>query len=152
YSVSLMATVVTVQIIGHGEDEERRVERANAAARAINWFQHVEDCCSRFDPCSELRRISERIGSPVIVSSTTLELVRFALALAEETGGAFDPTVGYAMVERGFDRNYRTGDTVDAVRAVPATYRDVEVNAVNSTIMLHRPLQLDLGAIAKGFA
>jgi thiamine biosynthesis lipoprotein len=152
HSASLMATVVTVQIIGHGEDEQRRVERANAAARAINWFQHVEDCCSRFDPCSELRRIGERIGAPVVVSRTTLEVVRFALALADETGGAFDPTVGYAMVDRGFDRNYRTGDTVEAVRAVPATYRDVEVDVTRSTITLHRPLQLDLGAVAKGFA
>jgi thiamine biosynthesis lipoprotein len=148
----MMGTVVSITLIGHGETESRRLERANAAARAISWFQQVEDCCSRFDPCSELRRISERIGAPVVVSATTLEVVRFALALANETGGAFDPTVGYMMVERGFNRNYRTGDIVEPVRAMPASYRDVEVDAINSTITLHRPLQLDLGAVAKGFA
>jgi thiamine biosynthesis lipoprotein len=148
----MMGTVVTIEVIGHGETDERRAERANAAARAIDWFQRVEDCCSRFDPCSELRRISERIGAPVRVHATTLEVVRFALALADETGGAFDPTVGDAMVERGFDRHYRTGEAVTVTRGVPATYRDVEVDAANATITLHRQLQLDLGAVAKGFA
>jgi FAD:protein FMN transferase len=152
HSTAMMGTVVTIELIGHGETEQHRTERANAAARAANWFQHVEDCCSRFDPCSELCRISERIGSPFMVSTTTLEVVRFALALAEETGGAFDPTVGYVMVERGFDQNYRTNEQVEHVRALPATYRDVELDASNATITLHRPLQLDLGAIAKGFA
>jgi thiamine biosynthesis lipoprotein len=148
----MMGTVVTIELIGHGETELGRAERANAAARAANWFQHVEDCCSRFDPCSELCRISERIGSPFVVSTTTLEVVRFALALAEETAGAFDPTLGYAMVERGFDQNYRTKEPVEHVRAGPATYRNVELDASNATITLHRPLQLDLGAVAKGFA
>lgn len=147
-----MGTVVTIEVIGHGETAAHRAERAQAAERAISWFQHVEDCCSRFDPCSEIRRISERIGFPASISTTTLELVRFALALADETGGAFDPTVGYAMVDRGFDRHYRTGDVVEPVRACPATYRDVELDAENATITLHRPLQLDLGAVAKGFA
>ncbi|MGH7615994.1 MAG: FAD:protein FMN transferase, partial [Gemmatimonadaceae bacterium] len=105
---------------------------------------------------SELRRLSEHVGEPVLVSATTLEAVRFALALAEDTDGAFDPTVGHAMAARGFDRNHRTGERVAVANAVAnaenATYRDVEIDAVGSTITLHRPLQLDLGAVAKGLA
>jgi thiamine biosynthesis lipoprotein len=88
----------------------------------------------------------------VRVSATTREVVRFALALAEETGGAFDPTIGHAMVERGFDRHYRSGETVAAVKALPASYRDVEIDDGAETITLHRELQLDLNAVAKGFA
>jgi thiamine biosynthesis lipoprotein ApbE len=38
--------------------------------------------------------------------------VEFAVAVAEESSGAFDPTVGIDMEKRGFDREYRTGDTV----------------------------------------
>jgi thiamine biosynthesis lipoprotein len=152
HTTSMMGTVVSIEVVGHGETVERRSERANAVARAVNWIQHVEDCCSRFDPCSELRRISERIGAPVKVSATTLEVVRFAMALAEETGGAFDPTIGHSMVERGFDRHYRSGEVVAAVHALPASYREVELDVSASTITLHRELQLDLGAVAKGFA
>jgi thiamine biosynthesis lipoprotein len=152
HSASMMGTVVTIEVVGHGETEQRRGERANTVARAVNWFQHVEDCCSRFDPSSELRRISERIGWPVVVSATTLEVLRFALALAQETEGAFDPTIGGAMVERGFDTHYRTGETVNALHDGRATYRDVELDAVNARVTLHRNLQLDLAAVAKGFA
>lgn len=152
HSASLMGTVVTIEIIGHGEDDQRRADRANAIARAIAWFQHVEDRCSRFDADSEVRLVGERVGVPVAVSTTTFEAVRFALALAEETGGAFDPTVGHAMVERGFDRHHRTGETVAVAPADTATYRDVEIDAANATITLHRPLQLDLGSVAKGLA
>jgi thiamine biosynthesis lipoprotein len=146
-----MGTVVTIEVIGHGETEARRADRAEAVARAVEWFQHVERCCSRFDPESELRQLSDHVGVPVAASATTLEAVRFALALADETGGAFDPTVGHAMVARGFDTNYRTGESV-TVTADISTYRDVELNANAMTITLHRPLHLDLGAVAKGLA
>jgi len=152
HSASLMGTVVTIEVVGHGGDAPGGVARADAVGRAIAWFQHVEDCCSRFDSHSEVRQLSDQIGVPVRVSATTLEAVQFALALADETGGAFDPTIGNAMVERGFDRNYRTGERVSVAASAHATYRDVEVDAVNATITLHRPLQLDLGAVAKGLA
>ena len=150
-----MGTVVTIEVVGHGGDASGvpgRVARADAVGRAIAWFQHVEDCCSRFDSRSEVRQLSDRIGVPVPVSTVTLEAVQFALALAEETDGAFDPTIGIAMVERGFDRNYRTGERVSVAPADAATYRDVEVDEANATITLHRPMQLDLGAVAKGLA
>src|SRR5262249_15397353 len=68
------------------------------------------------------------------------------------TGGAFDPTIGTPMVERGFDRHYRTGERVSVAQASAATYRDVEVDESNATITLHRPLQVDLGAVAEGLA
>src|SRR5262249_49751644 len=129
HSAGLMGTVVSIEVIGHGETEARRADRAETVARAIAWFQHVERCCSRFDPESELRQLSEHVGVPVSVSATTLEAVRFALALADETDGAFDPTVGHAMVARGFDTNYRTGESVTVAAASTATYRDVELNA-----------------------
>lgn len=147
-----MGTVVTIEVVGHGEDDGRRAARSSAVARAIAWFQQIEDCCSRFDPRSELRLLSDRVGVPVVVSATTFEAVRFALALADETGGAFDPAVGHAMVTRGFDRHHRTGDTVTVTSTETATYRDVEIDAATSAITLHRPLQLDLGAVAKGLA
>src|SRR5262249_19729708 len=77
---------------------------------------------------------------------------RFALELAAETDGAFDQTIGNAMVEHGFATNYRTGERITAIHALPASYVDVELDTVNATITLHRDLQLDLGAVAKAFA
>jgi thiamine biosynthesis lipoprotein len=85
--------------------------------------------------------------------------VQFAVAVAEETDGAFDPTVGGAMEARGFDRHYLTRERVSRVWRIPGdapgsavTYRDVELDAERHTIRLRRPLMLDLGAVAKGLA
>jgi FAD:protein FMN transferase len=88
------------------------------------------------------------------VSTILYHAVQFALAVAEESEGAFDPTVGYAMEERGFNREYRTGQMVqtplDSNRSV--SYRDVQIDAERETITLLRPLIIDLGAVAKGLA
>ena len=149
-----MGTVVTIQVIGHGEGQQQRDERAASVARAADWFRSVEKCCSRFDPESELRQLSEHTGVPVRVSSMLYSAIQFALAVAEESGGAFDPTVGQRMEARGFDRNYQTGESA-ASGVAPndgVSWRDVLLDADAQTITLLRPLVLDLGAVAKGLA
>jgi thiamine biosynthesis lipoprotein len=154
HSVALMGTVVTVRVVGHGANDGERRERQDGVARAIAWFHQVEACCTRFDAASEVRQLSAQIGSPVRVSATLFEAVRFARAVAEESGGAFDPTVGQSMEERGFNREYRSGQVV-RTRLEPhgdASYRDIHVDPDERTITLARPLVLDLGAVAKGLA
>lgn len=149
-----MGTVVTIQVVGHGETDARRTERASAVARAASWFDRIEDCCSRFDAQSELRQLSNHIGAPVQVSPTLFEAVRFALAVADESGGAFDPTVGHRMESRGFDRNYMTGEIASSGIAADdsVSWRDVRVDETAQTVTLLKPIVLDLGAVAKGLA
>jgi thiamine biosynthesis lipoprotein len=94
-----------------------------------------------------------RPGVAIAVSDTLYEAVQFALACAEQSGGGFDPTVGYAMESRGFNREYRTGRIVrTSIDAGPVSYLDVQLDASRKTITLLRPLILDLGAVAKGLA
>jgi thiamine biosynthesis lipoprotein len=148
-----MDTVVTIQVIVQGGPSSDRVRRAAAVERALGWFRAIESHCTRFDPQSELRVLCTQIGRPVPASSLLIEMVRFAVALAEATEGAFDPTVGRRMEARGFDRNYKTGKSAATGEPVSgATYRDVHVDGDAGTITLDRALLLDLGAVAKGFA
>lgn len=125
-----------------------------AVERALGWFHEIEARCSRFDVNSEIVGLSHRIGVAVRVSPPVFEAVRFALAVAEDTGGAFDPTIGASMEARGFDREHRTRAPVANGRRwrEDVTYQDVQVDADRQTIMLRRPLLLDLGAAAKGLA
>ena len=140
-SEALMGTVVTIHV-----DAPR-----DAVDRAFEWFWQVEACCSRFDPGSELRQLEA--GTPHAASPMLFEALRFALQVAEETDGAFDPTVGGRMAARGYDRHFRTGTSGDTPRTDDgATYRDVELDERRRTILLKRPLTLDLGAVAKGLA
>ena len=165
-----MDTVISVEVVGERPDGAARP----AIQRALRWFEAVERACSRFDPESELRQLSGRVGEPVVVSPIVFEAVRFALALAQRTHGAFDPTIGQVLEAHGFDRNYRTGERIgtprgdaDAGSAVTGrasrlagdrptrrdvTYHDVRLDPARHTITLRRPLVLDLGAVAKGLA
>lgn len=149
-----MGTVVSIQVVGHGEDQVQRDARAASVARAADWFRSVEKCCSRFDPESELRQLSEQVGAPVRVSSMLFAAIQFALAVAEESGGAFDPTVGQRMEALGFDRNYQTGESIRSMdgSSEGTSWRDVSLDAEAQTVTLLRPLVLDLGAVAKGLA
>lgn len=122
-----------------------------AVRRAFEWFRRVEAQCSRFDAASELRSLT--VGRRIRASPILFEAVRFALRVAEETGGAFDPTVGGAMAARGFNRHYLTRQITSAPESPDgASFRDVEIDADERTILLRRPLTLDLGAVAKGLA
>jgi thiamine biosynthesis lipoprotein len=119
---------------------------------ALRWFGLVEAECSRFEPGSEVSRLAASAGVPIRIGPITLAAVRIALTLAEASGGAFDPTVGGLMEERGYDRNYRTGERICTPVAPAASWRDVDLDPEAATIRLRRPLLLDLGAVAKGLA
>jgi thiamine biosynthesis lipoprotein len=140
-----MGTIVTIATVGDAPDE---------VALAFEWFRDVEARCSRFDPASELSRVSERHGAPVPVSPLVFEALRFAMEVAAASGGALDPVVGGAMIGRGFNRHYLTGETVGLPDdyAPGATFRDIELDINARTVTLHRPLVLDLGSVAKGLA
>jgi thiamine biosynthesis lipoprotein len=144
-SVAMMGTIVTIQVAG---------DREEAIDRAFGWFRHIESLCSRFHPASELRQLTTRVGVATRASDVLFEAVQFAVAVADETDGAFDPAVGQRMEARGFDRDYRTGAATPAAidSDEPVSYRDIELDPQKRTILLRRPLLLDLGAVVKGLA
>lgn len=157
-TLPLMGTFVTIHVVAWGDERSGRREAEEAVERALErafeWFHRVEQCCTRFDPDSELMRLTKQVGVAVPASTILYEAVQFALAVAQESGGAFDPTVGYAMETRGFNRNHVTGSAIrtaiDSTAGV--SYRDVRLDRDRQTITLLRPLVLDLGAVAKGMA
>ena len=149
-TISAMGTTVTVQVVGHAANAIEREKRARSVARALEWFTNVTDQCSRFDPASELSRLTTQVGVAVPVSTLLFEAVRFAVAVAEDTNGAFDPTIGRRMEARGFDTDYRSGERTASLTDpdVRVSYRDVLMDADAQTITLGKPLILDLGAVA----
>ena len=142
-SVAVMGTVLTI--------EARSANRASID-RAIDWVRKVETVCSRFDAASEVSRLAHQSGRAVAVTPMLFEMLQFALAMAEFTGGAFDPTLGLVAERRGFNREYRSGQRITTPIDGIATWQDVDLDADARMVTLHKPMLIDLGALAKGFA
>jgi thiamine biosynthesis lipoprotein len=147
-----MGTLVTIHVVRADAEADKAIDRA------FGWFHEIEARCTRFIPNSELMQLTARTGVPVPASPILYQAVQFALMAAEESGGAFDPTVGHRMEARGFNREHRTGEIVRTA-ITPAdnvdndvSYRDVQLDPDRKTVTLLRPLTLDLGAVAKGLA
>jgi FAD:protein FMN transferase len=153
-TLALMGTCVTIQVVDANPVPDAADEIAERVERAFGWFRAVEARCTRFNPQSEAMQLTARIGVPVPASEILFEAVRFAVAVAEATGGAFDPTVGRQMEARGFNREYVTGAIVRIPLdpAAGVSYRDIHLDSDRRAITLNRPLILDLGAVAKGLA
>jgi FAD:protein FMN transferase len=153
-SLALMGTVVTVHVVGREQAPGEAAQCEKAVEHAFDWFRRVEECCTRFEAQSEVMRLASQVGVPVRVSLLLYEAVQFALAVAQQSAGAFDPTVGYAMETRGFNREHRSGEKIETAldAGTSVSYRDVRLDPHNRTITLLRPLILDLGAVAKGLA
>jgi thiamine biosynthesis lipoprotein len=99
--------------------------------------------------------LAARVGEPVALSPILLAALTVALQVAEHTDGAFDPTIGYRLAAAGFDRDYRTGEPMTS--SCPSdvdcgTLTDLHLDPIAGTVLLDRPVLLDLGAVAKGLA
>lgn len=144
-----------------------RVSVADSAALAPAVRQvrelmgEVEQAASRFLPSSELNRVNAQPGTPLPVSRTLSELVAVALAAAEETDGAVDPTVGLDLISAGYDRDIAAlraaGSSAEdeplgarSARARP-NWRQVSLDEASGLLRIPFGAALDLGATAKAW-
>ncbi len=96
---------------------------------------------------SDLGKIAQRGHHQwITVDTATAEVLRLSLMWAKLTEGAFDPIrAGCELVHAG-----RRPCLADQLPDLAATWRDVELEGVR--IRTTRPLNIDLGGIAKGYA
>jgi thiamine biosynthesis lipoprotein len=131
---------------------------ALAAAEEIlrEELERVDLACSRFRPDSELSRLNRAEGAPMRVSPLLMEAVEVSLRAAAITDGDVDPTVGRALGELGYDRDFAlVAGAAPRVRVrltpVPG-WRQVRADHAAGTVQLPKGVQIDLGATAKALA
>jgi thiamine biosynthesis lipoprotein len=135
-------------------DEPEALAEAEAILR--RELDAIDRACSRFRADSELSRLNRSPGDEVGVSPLLLEAIEVALRAAAITDGDVDPTVGRAMGELGYDRDFslvpgeRPGVRVRIAR-VPG-WRTVRVDRARATVAVPPGVQIDLGATAKALA
>lgn len=129
---------------------------AAAAEAAFAEVARVERLFSEWRPDSEISRINAKAGEPVAVSPEVHALVARALALAEQSGGAFDPT--WAALRGLWDFPARGSGSFEArlplrseLDAALARVGHGRVKLGDGTVRLEPGMALGLGGIAKGY-
>lgn len=147
----LMGTRITIAAEGAPEVVNRALDEA------YSELHRVDQVLSTYRPDSEITRLNRHGGgSSITVSPLTARVIEEALRLAENSEGAFDPTVGPLVRLWGFgDDSAISTPSPDRLTATLAQvgFRHVEFNRQNRSITLRgNGVALDLGGIAKGYA
>lgn len=135
--------------------EAQGPEASAAMEAAFAEIGRLDRLLSTYKPDSELSRLN-RDGNRgwVAVSAETRELVARALAVASASGGAFDPTVGPLVKLWGFKHmDYRFPSEAAIAKAKSLVgFRQVEVDPARGIRFSKPGVEVELGAIAKGYA
>lgn len=146
-----MGTSYTVSIVAK-ESEARALDGEVRTA-----IDEVNVAMSTYLPRSDVSRFNEApVDSWVAVSPMTAEVVSLALEVAEASDGAFDPTIGPLVNLWGFGPK-ETTDQVPSEEEIEAAmamvgWRAIEVDSTAHKLRKTEPRELDLSAIAKGYA
>lgn len=139
----LLGTTVTLRV--HGLEPARAHAAISAGFDAV---ARIHAAMSFHEGDSEVSRLNrDAYREPVEVSDATYAVIAHALAVSALTEGAFDITVAPILVARGHLPCPAHAPDPDSA----AIWRDIELLPDNR-IGFRRPLWIDLGGIAKGYA
>jgi FAD:protein FMN transferase len=142
----LLGTLVDIRVDIRVDSEEASALAAIEAA--FGEIAEIHRLMSFHEARSDVSRINRDASrAPVAVDARTREVVALALAFAGESQGRFDPTVAAELV--AWECLPRPVEA--PVPASDADWRDIEL-LDDGRIRAAKPLWIDLGGIAKGYA
>lgn len=142
-AVFAMDTYITMQ--AYGREAETALEEAE------ELIHQLENQFSVTDEGSEIYAANHSGGEPVIISNDTSLLIDFALSMARQTGGALEPTIYPVLTAWGFttdEYHIPAQDELDTLLPL-VNYEDIYL--MDITVTVPDGMQLDLGAVAKGY-
>ncbi len=151
------------EIIVYAPTEEAAKEIADAAHSELLAYHQLYDIYNDYDGVTNLKTVNERAGTaPVAVDARIMALLSFAKTMAEETGGRMNVAMGSVL---SIWHDYRTKGLEDPASAALPTTEELQAAAEHTdiddlvldpeagTVFFADPaLQLDVGAVGKGFA
>ena len=125
-----------------------------ATTAAFAEIERLDGIFSDYRRDSEVTRLVQAAGSAVVLSNELTIVLDRALRLAEETGGAFDPTAGplTALWRNAIQSGRLPTDELIVETAQQVGWNWVLFDSKRHVVELTRAgMRLDFGAIAKGF-
>jgi len=133
-------------ITAYGEDAGEAVEEAQAR------ILELEKEWSVTDESSQIYQANHSGGSPVTLSDDTRDVVSFALEMAEKTGGALEPTIYPVLEAWGFTTDENRIPAPDEIQTLLEHVGYEQVSLSGNELTLPEGVELDLGAVGKGYA
>ena len=146
YTTEFFAMNTVMRITGRGAEPQEAVAAAEQQVNALDRM------LSRTRTESEISALNSADGGWVTVSEETIAVLMTALTVAEQTDGAYDPTVAPLtdLWQIGTENAHiPSADEIEAARAL-VNYKNVEIDG--DRVRLLNGAQLDLGGVAKGWA
>lgn len=139
-----MDTYMTFTAYGEGTEQALQEAEEEIYRLESEWSVTEED--------SEIYRVNHSGGEPVTLSDDTAQIVRFALDMAEETGGALDPTIYPVVAAWGFTTDENRIPRQEELGALLENVGYEKVELAGNQIRLPEGMELDMGAVGKGYA
>lgn len=148
YSGEVFAMDTLIFISAWGDQGKEAVQEGE------QYLYYIEDKFSTTRSFSELSQLNAGAGQWQEMSPEMAQVVAAALALSEETGGAFDPTIYPILRTWGFTQEEYYVPSQAEVRALLPLVgaEQILLNEAGDKIWIPEGVQLDFGGIAKGFA
>ncbi len=132
-----------VEILITGDCDREVLLKYSECAYAI--IQDIQNKMSFHSKESELSRINKSaFKGPVKISKELSDVLKIGARYSELSDGLFDMTVGYHLVQKGKLPDHGIDGSAEA------NWQDIEIE--NDQVHYRKPLLVDLGGIAKGYA
>ncbi len=152
FSGTTMGTTYTVRVAADSIDAARVGVLERAVGDAVS---EVDDRMTTYRESEITRFNARRSAEPFEVSPDTSEVVALALDLAARTEGALDVTIAPLVAAFGFGPSMPAGlpsqDRLDELQP-RIGYSLLSVDAEGRLLKGHPELEVDLSAVAKGYA
>ena len=144
-----MDTVMSIKV--YDPDGEAAVQSARQEV------ERLDGLLSRTNPGSQISQLNAHAGdgSPVSLDPEVAGLLAFGQSVSDLLPGTFDITIAPVMDAWGFtgeERHVPTAEALDAAMALVDSGRLVVDEDASTALLEQAGMEVDLGAVAKGFA
>lgn len=143
-NVFAMNTYIT--LTAYGENVE------SALTDSENRIRELEKLLSVTDEGSEIYMANHSVGAATALSPDTENVISFAFKMANKTNGALEPTIYPVLTAWGFTTESYQIPTQETIDRLMQSVGFEKVRIQEHSLLLPDGMQLDLGAVAKGYA